>query len=190
MQLNHHIYDIETFPNIFTYAAKCMLTGERFLYEISWRHNDLEAFLGYVNACRHMGVSLVGFNNLGFDYPVIHQIIENPHLTTVESIYNKAMRIIHTPWDNRFANVIWDQDQHLPQIDLFKIHHFDNLARATSLKVLEFNMKMDTVEDLPFPPGTFLTDKEMDELITYNDHDVDATVLFYEKTIPQIEFRM
>ena len=39
--------------------------------------------------------------------------------------------------DDRFGHIIWQPD--IVQVDLYKIHHFDNMARATSLKMLEFN---------------------------------------------------
>ena len=41
-------------------------------------------------------------------------------------------------------------DRYVDQLDLFLIHHFDNRARSTSLKVLEFNMRADNISDLPF----------------------------------------
>ena len=69
-------------------------------------------------------------------------------------LYEKAMSIIKS--DDRFAGIIYPSDRHVPQVDLYKIHHFDNKARTTSLKALEFNMRMDNISDLPFPsaPGS------------------------------------
>ena len=54
------------------------------------------------------------------------------------------------------------------QIDLFKIHHFDNMARSTSLKLLEFNMRLASVKDLPFPVGSTLTRDQVVMLKEYN----------------------
>lgn len=182
-------YDIETFPNIFTLGAVNFDTGARTLFEISHRKNQLVEMMDWFTELRMNSCSMVGFNSIGFDYPVLHFIIENKHIITVEAIYEKAMQIINTDWNNRFAHTIWEKDQHIPQIDLFKIHHFDNQAKMTSLKILEFNMMMETVEDLPFPPGTVLTFEEMDILISYMDHDIEATRLFHQYSLPNIEFR-
>lgn len=183
-------YDLETYPNIFTADFKHTNTGARLLFEISDRKNELRELLEFLYALKETSCRTIGFNNLGFDYPIIHFIIENYHLNPgYTDIYNKAMSIINTSWNNRFDNVIWDQDIHIPQIDLFKIHHFDNKSRRTSLKILEFNMRMASVEDLPFPPGTILDDQQKDVLIDYNDHDVDATEDFYIQSIEMIEFR-
>ncbi|MEG8007479.1 hypothetical protein U2444_14875, partial [Listeria monocytogenes] len=78
---------------------------------------------------------------------------------------------------------------HVPQIDLFKIWHFDNRARSTSLKVLEFKLRMDNLCDLPFPVGTMLNYEQTQVLKTYNAHDVKATKLFYKESIQAIQFR-
>jgi hypothetical protein len=184
------IYDLETYPNVFTAAFKHPATGTRMLFEISDRHNDIYTLIDFLTALKGTRCRMVGFNNIGFDYPIIHFIIENYHLNpTVSDIYNKAADIIATPWEHRFDNVIWDQDIHIPQIDLYKIHHFDNESRRTSLKMLEFNMRSDNIKDLPYAPGTPLTDPQKDVLIEYNNHDVDETEKFYFESIPMIEFR-
>lgn len=187
--MNPIIYDIETFPNIFTLAAKEAGTDRRWNFEISWRVNQIDEMMEFLTHLKMHNIPMVGFNNVGFDYPVIHFIIQNRYDITVEMIYAKAKQIIDTPFEDRFSNIIWENNHFVPQIDLFKIHHFDNRAKSTSLKVLEFNMRMESVEDLPFPVGTLLTSDQMDELIDYNDHDIDATEKFYFESTTQIEFR-
>ena len=78
-------------------------------------------------------------------------------------------------------HLVKPSDRFVTQIDLFKIHHFDNKARATSLKVLEFNMRSDSIEDLPFRVGTVLTREQVEVLKKYNQHDVSMTKAFYHK---------
>src|SRR5690606_30546717 len=108
---------------------------------------------------------MVGFNNYGFDYPVLHFILNNFNVTPLD-IFNFMFAIIKS--EDRFGHVVWDNDQIVPQVDLFKIHHFDNKAKQTSLKVLEFNMREQTIMDLPFQPGTMLTSEQIGHLIDYN----------------------
>jgi hypothetical protein len=194
-----YIYDIETFPNVFTLSIKragssttptTADTGstERRQFEISHRrnqHGQLIQLIAYLIATK---ARMVGFNNIGFDYPVLHHVLNNPEVTPIE-IYNLAMRIIDCDHSRRFDHIIWDRDQIVPQVDLFKIHHFDNVAKATSLKILQFNMRSAVVQDLPFPPGTVLTDEQIDILLQYNDHDVDETELFYNHSLDAIRFR-
>jgi hypothetical protein len=171
-------------------AVKQAGESYRWLFEISDRRNDITAMCQFIQWLKHSGARMVGFNNIGFDYPVIHSILLRPDQATPWSINQTVQRIINTPHDdNRFAHIIWDRDQIVPQMDLYKIHHFDNVARATSLKVLEFNMRSANVQDLPFAPGSYLTSEQIDLLIRYNHHDVDQTEKFYRITADAIRFR-
>lgn len=183
------VYDLETYPNVFTFDALQAGAREHLTFEISWRRDDRRDLLQWCAARRVAGDRMIGFNNLGFDYPVLHWLIQNHERVSVLDIYHHAMRIINTEWNNRFAHIIWDRDQFVPQVDLLKIHHFDNVAKATSLKVLEFNMRSEDVRDLPFAPGSLLTWDETDILIRYNRHDVDQTDAFRTQSAEQIRFR-
>lgn len=179
------IYDIETYPNIALFGFKCTETKQRWRFEISTRRDDRQAFFHFMST---KGWRAVGYNNIGFDYIVMHWFVMNPH-ATVQDIYNYAMSVITSDWDDKFAFMVWESDWIVGQVDLYKIHHFDNRNKATSLKMLEFNMRRRNVCDLPFPVGTWLTDHQMDELGTYNDEDLDATEEFYYHTLSAIRFR-
>ncbi len=184
------IYDEENYPNIFTVSFKHPNTGARLFFEVSPRRNDLRDLVVFLHSLKDAGCRLVGFNNVGYDYPVLHFIMDNYHHgLTIDHIHCKSAAIIATPWERRFDNVVWDSDVHIQQIDLFKIHHFDNDARRTSLKMLEFNMRSQNIEDLPFEPGVPLTLEQIPALCKYNDHDVDETEKFYIVSIEMIEFR-
>ena len=181
------IYDVETFPNVFTLSAIGADTDVRATWEISDRRNDMDALLAWLHYLAANKIEMVGFNNIGFDYPIIHLLLSNPPAVTHATLYDKAMSIIRG--NDRFAHVIWDRDQWIPQIDLFKIHHFDNVARSTSLKSLQFNMRSPSVEDLPFPVGTVLTSEQIETLRDYNMHDVTETKEFLNRSREAIAFR-
>lgn len=180
------VYDIETYPNVFTMYVGNANTRECWGFEISHRkdeRSDTVALLRHI--VKNKG-AMVGFNNIGFDYPVVHYFLKNQNIS-VNEIYEKAMEIINS--DDKFTNIISDKDTLIPQIDLYKIHHFDNKARSTSLKMLEFNMRSENIEDLPFEPGKVLTDEEIDVLLKYNRHDMVETYKFLMHSVEQIEFR-
>lgn len=181
------IYDIETYPNIFTLYAIHSKTNQEWLFEISNRKNDLNLICLFLETLKQFKCRMVGFNNIGFDYPVIHSLYKNKKFITLKNIYDKAMGIINS--DDRFSNIIWDTKQIVEQLDLMKIHHFDNMARSTSLKILQFNMRSESIEDLPYSPGSILTTNQMDNLIKYNRHDVLETLKFYNETKEKIKFR-
>lgn len=182
------IYDIETYPNCFTLAAVCKDAPFRWSFEISDFKNDTIELIEWLGWVRGEFGEMIGFNNIGFDYPVLHMLIKNPN-TTANQLYQKAMAIIHSQDRNKFEHMVFPSDRLIPQLDLYKIHHFDNKARATSLKALEFNMRMSNISDLPFPVGTVLNQDQIKQLKIYNAHDCTATKLFYAETIEQIDFR-
>lgn len=182
------IFDLETYPNIFSIGLMNVDTKEAWVFEISARKNQSKQMIDFMRRLYREKARMVGFNNIGFDYPVLHYILKNKDCS-VYSIYKKAMSLISAEDDDRFRNLVREEDIMIPQIDLYKIHHFDNRARATSLKVLEFNMRSDNIEDLPFDVGKDLSSSQMDTLIKYMQHDIKETYKFYLKTLPMISFR-
>lgn len=185
-----YVYDIETFPNCFTFAIVHPVTRSNWLFEISDRVNQFDQLKEFLALLVVAKAKMVGYNNVNFDYPVVHYIMVTEVLNmTVEMIYDKAMSILNSPRGDN-SHIIWDNNQLIQQIDLFKIYHFDNRAKSTSLKDLEIFMRMKNVRDLPFPVGTMLTTDYMkDELISYNWHDVIATGMFWVRSLELIEFR-
>lgn len=184
-----YIHDIENYPNVWLFGAIHELTGTPYIFEISHRRDDRQAFYMFTEYLRENNGEEVGYNNLGYDYPVQHSILNNIMYITNADIYKKGDSIINAGDDNRFAHLIWEKDWIVPQIDLYKIHHFDNQAKRTSLKTLEFNMRMDNIEDLPFTPGTYLNDSQIDKLREYLIHDLKATLMFHGHSKKLIDFR-
>tara|TARA_R110000787_G_C13443392_1_gene446681 strand:- start:5121 stop:7157 length:2037 start_codon:yes stop_codon:yes gene_type:complete len=183
-------YDEETFPNAFTIGFMHRVTRRKWVFEISDRRNDIQLLCRFIDELAAQKCRMIGYNNIGFDYPVLHFIYKNRNACiTYKDIYDKAMSIINAPHHARFAHMVWESEWIVEQLDLYKIHHFDNMAKATSLKVLEFNMGMQSIEDLPFDVGTTLTSEQIDVLISYMWHDIKATDMFADRTVKQIAMR-
>jgi hypothetical protein len=174
------IYDLETFPNVFLAGFKPVDGSLGRIFEISGRRRENNALFRYVTGLTRM----VGFNNMAFDWPVLNFFMENSD-TGPEALYAFAMNIIAQ--EDRNASVIWRPV--IPQVDLFRVHHFDNPARATSLKKLEFNMRSELVQSLPFENGTCLSWDEIDVLMKYNAHDITETEKFWHISKPMLELR-
>lgn len=192
------IFDIETFPNTFTFATVYSNGKGMRAFEISDRKNEVEELLEFFRKVKSAGHRFVGFNNNNFDYPVIHHILQkarkvhgtdNKLKVTAKELYDVAMKLINSSKENKFGSAIKEKDVVIPQVDLFKVHHFDNKGRSTSLKMLEYNMRSTNIEDLPFPVGTVLTDAEKDVLIKYNKHDVSETLKFYWYSYENLKLR-
>jgi len=183
------VYDLELYPNCFTIAAEHADYPMTWQFEISDYRNDAVEIIQWLYWIKKNSGRLVGYNNVGFDYPVLHLLIQSNGKATAGELYTKAMQIIQAQDDNRLAHMVYPSDRFVEQLDLFKIWHFDNRARSTSLKVLEFNMRMDNVSDLPFPVGSMLNQEQIKLLKEYNAHDVRATKRFYHESMDLIHFR-
>jgi len=189
-----YLWDIETYKTAFTFSAISADESHAVAFECSTRKNEAAALFSFLDELKKKKHRMVGYNNIGFDYPVLHDLLSvRDKAVTVSGkavatrAYKKAQSIIGS--DDRFGHLIRDNQQYVQQVDLFKIMHFDNPARATSLKALEFNMKADSIVDLPYDPHSDLTDDQIDVLLVYNMHDVKMTLQFYKECLSQITFR-
>lgn len=180
------IFDCETYPNCFTLCAEHAEYPLTWAFEISDYRDDTVQLIEWLRWLKENNVRMCGFNNLGFDYPVLHTLIQMGK-ASAGALYEKAMAIIQS--EDRFAHIVYPSDRFIEQLDLYKINHFDNKARTTSLKALEFNMRMDNISDLPFPVGTILNPEQIKVLRDYCAHDVRATKQFYHHNTESIRFR-
>lgn len=186
---NAVVYDEESFPNVFTIAAESLHGTERAVWEISDFRNDITALFQWLDYLASTNTPMIGFNNVGYDYPLLHFIRTYPGIITAELIYEKSMSIINS--NDRFGHIIWDRDRLIPQIDLYKIHHFDNRAKTIGLKALQINMRSPTVVESTVPFGTILTEDQVHkDVIPYNLHDVQETKRFAHYSMDAIEFRI
>jgi len=194
------IYDTETYPNVHLFGGALPSNPKKYyIFEISHRRNDLPQLLQFFQALMKFDVRMVGFNNMGYDYPLLHFLLthdlrQTPIDEILKMIYDLNVNIIDSlrsdDHEIKFKYSMWENDMWLKQMDLYKIHHFDNSAKATSLKMLEFNNRLDTIQELPFPPGTSLNYNEIDELRHYLGDDINATYDFFTKSDQEIGSRI
>ena len=193
------VYDIETLKGCFTYTAINKDTKEVYQYVLHKDLFQLEELANHLKYCQGQ----IGFNNIGFDYPIIHYFLNNHYswwnnLKTglineqeiINLIYNKAQEIIQAQNDDKFANQIREKDWKIHQLDLFKLWHFNNKARKTSLKALEIAMNFPNVMEMEIEhTKEDITLKEVNHILEYNLNDVMATYEFYLKSKDKIDLR-
>lgn len=184
----HYTYDIECLMNFFSIVIERIDDGAIWKFEISPRvHQGRELFI-LLTQIRLSGGRMVGYNNLAYDYPMIHMLMEYQGNVTNGILYNKSQTIIQS--FSEYDNWIWERDRFIPQLDLYRIHHFDNAAKRTSLKLLEFNMMLEDIIELQHDWNAPLPSSEaMDETLVYNGNDVKATSRFARYSESAIAFR-
>lgn len=125
------VYDLECLKNLFTYTGYNPHKDEYYQFCICQWRNDLDELYKHLNRDK---IIQVGFNNEGYDYPLIHHILnhyeEYRYMSgqeVAQALYAKSQEII----DQEFS-VIADKNKYIKQIDLYRIHHYNNKARSCS----------------------------------------------------------
>lgn len=180
------IYDIETIINCFAITF-VNLEEPRIYFQFVLGSGTKGIFPRLLDELREIQKfvdahvkALVGFNNKRFD-----SIITNFLLTECDpesiidpdklphALYQLAMSIINK--ENKYKTTL-----SIPELDPFLIHHFDNPARATSLKWIECYYNMENIQEMPHPADRPITTaKELDDLLWYNKNDCLATRLLH-----------
>jgi len=186
------IYDIECLAGMFLYCGFNPTTETWVEFEISEYRNDLFALSKHLQSLR--GVYGISYNGLSYDCQVLQFIMDN-HQRWIDYDNIRTLNII-----KKFSNKIIDdqkydlfppyreEDIDNTQIDLLKIHHFDNENKRTSLKWLEFSMDFYNVEEMPYHhTQEKFTPDEIQEIKDYCRNDVEATYEFWKYTIGEIE---
>lgn len=181
------VYDTETYPNCFLLGVVDLFSDAQFMFELSEYRDDSEAMFEMLRAVQYHRAEMVGFNNLNFDYPILHELMSQPSLATYTAAYEKAQSIIKSR--DRWCHQIWANNRYIRQIDLYRLNHFDNFAKQTSLKELQFTMRAQSIEDLPIPPGTPLTREQVETVKSYCFHDCVETKRFAQFCKSDIDFR-
>lgn len=183
---NIYVIDIETLKSCWTYTAINIDTEEKIHYVLHKNLDQRKDLYTHLMQCR----GHVTFNGLNFDYPNIHYFLinykDNFEIINIEDLilklYQKAQELINN--QSEFGNFIKEQDVKIKQLDLFKIWHYNNKARSTSLKGLEISMNYPNVMDMPIHHSKEdITLEEVNEILEYNLNDVLATYEFYKQTV-------
>lgn len=181
-----HIYDIECLPNFFSYCALDRDTDE--LIQAYVYRDDQDQIKGLLEVLQGI-TGQIGFNCLNYDSQIIEAIIRKhiQHDNFNDGCYELSKRLIKL--DRNKGEYLPYFNTTIPQLDLFKIWHFDNVAKHTSLKKVEFNMRFENLEDLPFPHDYEVQPEDVQKLIDYNINDIKATKAFYLKSLDKVDLR-
>lgn len=188
------VYDLEVTKSAFTYTGLDINTQKISQFVLHKDKNELSAMVAHFKSLKGM----IGFNNVNFDYPILHYIYKHEldlksSEFAIQEIFNEAQRLINEQSKEAFNQIIAIKlkDVLIPQLDLFKLWHFNNKARMTSLKSLEIAMNLPNVMDMPidYKRDDITLDEVYNVILPYNLNDVEATYEFYKRSIDKINLR-
>lgn len=182
--MNTVVYDVEIFPNFFSYTDIDVKTLETNVFVLHESRNDLDKLYEYLMEERYR----IGYNNVHFDRVVCDLITNNyrkmktfPVNTYMVHLYNKVQNMMREEQREFYRGET--------EIDLFLMNHFNNKSKLTSLKALQCSIFWPVVQDMPYHHTTKVTEEMIPEILDYNMNDVLSTKAFFELCKEQLTFR-
>jgi len=194
--MNHWVMDYETLCNCFVAVFKHYKTEETHVFSICKLQNDYPKFSEFLKQNLEEKEWHISYNGLAFDAQVTHNIIKNHKNlllmdgeSIAEEIYGYAQRAI-TNSNNKEFHDFPEWNMTIQQIDVFKLNHWDNPAKRSSLKWIEYTMDWDNILDMPIHHETKIeTQQQLSLIIGYCINDVDATKEIFNRSKPLIKLR-
>mgnify|MGYP003111250951 FL=1 len=188
--------DYETLANCFTGVFEHYNTQETEIFVIHDLQNDLPRFINFLEDNIKNKEWHISYNGLAFDAQVTHYILDNHFLWKNLSgceiaaiIYTYAQRCITKSNKKEFSDYPqWKMK--MGQIDVFKMHHWDNPAKRSSLKWIQYSMDWQNIIDMPIHHETLIDKQsEIDIILEYCVNDVKSTKEIYNRSKSQIKLR-
>jgi hypothetical protein len=137
----------------------------------------------------------VSFNGLGFDSQITehclakgHDLLDMSGDEIARFIYSKAQDVINRQREGEFLEFS-SRDLHIRQVDVFKLNHWDNPAKRSSLKWIQYTMDWKNIIDMPIHHSSEITEEQIPEIINYCINDVRSTKQIMHLSKEQINLR-
>lgn len=187
------VYDIEVFPNCFHCTCNDTEGKSIYKFEISNRKNQLSELVDYFYFHRTEHV-ICGYNNHHYDDIIINYIIH--FKDKMEKVgYRESCRSIY-----QLSSCIVNSDEELERYKKWKyanyFYSFDLMTmlfsakRQKSLKELQIILRYPNVQEYDGRFDQWLPDDKIDDMIEYNENDVDSTVFLLNKVKGEIDLRL
>lgn len=189
------LYDIEVFPNCFHCFVSDSESHKKYKFEISNRKNQLEELIDffYFKRVEHI---MCGYNNHHYDDIVINYMIffrnamkRFDYLKICNSLYYLSKAIIESEKTENIDKIKpYKYANYFYSFDLMTMLY--SAAKQKSLKEVEILLGMDNVQEFEAGFDRRLLDSEIDDMIKYNETDVDAAELLLNTVKDEVDLRL
>jgi hypothetical protein len=159
-------------------------------------NNDIKPLVKFLKRNKSLKEKHISFNGLSFDSQITEfilrksdNLIKMDQADIVDEIYGIAQETIELSNSGEFSKYPeWKLS--IDQIDVFKINHWDNRAKRTSLKWAQFSTDWPNLQDMPIHHTTKVTTEEEINMITkYCINDVESTKKILHLSKPLVNVR-
>ncbi len=194
--MTHWVMDYETLSNCFVGVFQHYKTSEQKIFIVHDLQNDFDKFIEFLIDNRDEKQWHISYNGLAFDAQVTQYILNNHELWSnmsgcaiAEVIYKFAQETIARQ-NRKEWGIFAPWHIQIGQIDLFKMHHWDNPAKSSSLKWIQFSMDWENLQDMPIEHTVKIeTQEQLDTIVGYCINDVASTKAIFDRSKSQIKLR-
>ena len=192
----HWVMDYETLCNCFIAVFEHYKEDERHVFVVCEQQNDFPQLVTFLQKNVIDNQWHISYNGLAFDAQITQFILEVHHklknldaFAIAQVIYKFAQETIKKTETGNFATYSPNKLK-IRQIDLFKLNHWDNKAKMSSLKWIQYSMDWENVEEMPHPHYEPISnDNQLKMVISYCINDVQSTKKILEHSKEQIQLR-
>jgi len=178
----HWVHDYETLSNCFVACFEDIKSDHTEVFVLHDLRNDIDELITFLERNISLDEWHVSFNGLGFDSQITEYIIRTADqlrdmggCEIAEWLYGKAQSIIQRQDTGEWLEFS-PKDLQINQIDVFKLNHWDNPAKRSSLKWIQYTMDWENIVDMPIHhSATIKSLDEIEEIIRYCKNDVSST---------------
>ena len=177
----HWVMDYETLSNCFIAVFEDVKSEHTETFICHKSQNDILEFITFLERNITLGEWHVSFNGLAFDSQITEyilqdkeQLLEQDGDTIAKFIYQKAQETIENSNNGEFAKFS-PKNLSIRQIDVFKLNHWDNPAKRSSLKWIQYTMDWHNIMDMPIHHATEVDSSQIPEIVIYCKNDVKST---------------
>lgn len=191
----HYVMDYETLYSCFIAVFEGVKSEEPIIFTIHESKNEILELVTFLERNIAYDEWHVSFNGLGFDSQITEHILRNKEQLLEQSgdtiarfIYRKAQDVINRSNNGEFQEYS-PRDLSIRQLDVFKLNHWDNNAKRSSLKWIQYTMDWHNIIDMPIHHTTEVTTEQIPEIIRYCINDVKSTKQIMFLCKDQIDLR-
>ena len=191
----HWVMDYETLSNCFIGVFEGIKSEDQEIFVVHESRNDIRELVEFLDRNIYYEEWHVSFNGLGFDSQITESIIRNKEWLIEQSpekiakfIYGKAQDVIYKQNNGEFLEYS-PRDLSIRQLDVFKLNHWDNNAKRSSLKWIQYTMDWANIIDMPIHHTEHIVEEQIPEIIRYCINDVKSTKQIMNLSKSQIELR-
>jgi len=187
--------DYETLSNCFIAVFEGVKSTDQEVFIIHESRNDLIELITFLERNIAYDEWHVSFNGLAFDSQITEHILRNKRSLlklygddVAKFIYDKSQDIINRSNNGDFQEYA-PKDLKIRQLDLYKLNHWDNNAKRSSLKWIQYTIDWHNIIDMPIHHTTEVTESQIPEIIRYCINDVQSTKKIMHLCKNQIDLR-